>query len=40
MASIGTPSFHEYCSTHAGVGSSLGDDGQSIKKPEMIESTC
>jgi hypothetical protein len=40
MASIGTPSFREYCSTHAGVGSALGDDGKTFNKPVMLESTC
>jgi hypothetical protein len=40
LASIGTPSFHGYCSTHAGVSTELGDEGNTINKPVMIESTC
>jgi hypothetical protein len=40
MASIGTPSFGEYCTTRAGVGLALGDDGKTFNKPVMLESTC
>jgi hypothetical protein len=40
MAGLGTPSFHEYCSTQAGIGSVLGDDGTTFNKPVMLKSTC
>lgn len=40
LASIGTPNFRGYCSTHAGLKSELGDDGKSFNKPVIIESTC
>jgi hypothetical protein len=40
IASIGTPSFLEYCNTRAGVTMVLGDDGKTVNKPVIIESNC